>query len=111
MVGIKEYAEKFYKSAAWIKCREAFINSLSNKLCNRCREQPGKIVHHKEEITPANINDPMITLNFDNLEYLCQDCHNREHHANVLTREDVKFDLEGNLIKNIPPEKKKDIYS
>lgn len=100
MIKIKEYAEKFYKSQKWIKCREAFIKSLPNKLCNRCHKIPGKIVHHKEHITPDNINNPYITLNFNNLEYLCQDCHNKEHNGNEeITKKDVKFDENGNLVK------------
>ena len=75
-------------------------------MCHRCHEQPGKIVHHKEEITPENINNPLITLNFSNLEYLCQDCHNKEHNGNnQITKEGVMFDSDGNLveIKSPPP--------
>lgn len=100
---IKEYAEKFYKSKAWKECRLAFIKSLIDKSCNRCKERPGKIVHHINEITPENINNPMITLSFNNLEYVCQDCHNKEHHSSDSTKPDVKFDKDGNLIKKIPP--------
>lgn len=104
---MKEFAKQFYKSKAWIQCREAFINSLPDKTCNRCKEQPGKIVHHKIELAPNNINNPYITLNFDNLEYVCQDCHNKEHNSsNQYTREDVKFDSDGNLIKISPHENK-----
>ena len=33
----------------------------------------------KSYLTPENILDPSVTLNFDNLEFLCHDCHNREH--------------------------------
>ena len=94
----KDYAKRFYKSKAWQKCRESYITK-KHGLCERC-EQPGKIVHHKIYITPDNINDPDITLNHFNLELLCQDCHNREHHErNSPTRFDTKFDDEGNLIK------------
>lgn len=35
--------------------------------------------HHLQEITLANIHDPHITLNADNLQAICHDCHNREH--------------------------------
>ena len=73
----KEYAKAFYNSAAWIKCKNSYIKSVHG-LCERCGE-PGYIVHHKKYITPKNINDPSITLNHDNLEYLCQKCHNEEH--------------------------------
>lgn len=36
-------------------------------------------MHHKKHLTPKNINDPEITLNWDNLELLCLDCHQKEH--------------------------------
>jgi hypothetical protein len=46
--------------------------------CERCGAA-ANVVHHKIYITPLNINDPDITLNFDNLEALCHNCHNKEH--------------------------------
>lgn len=93
----KDYAVKFYKSKAWKRVRQAYFNSQFG-LCERCGE-PGEIVHHKTYITPENIHDPEITLNFNNLELLCQDCHNKEHHSKPLTREGLTFDNKGNLIK------------
>ncbi len=43
-----------------------------------CYKELGKIVHHIKWLTPENINDPMISLNHDNLRYDCQICHNQE---------------------------------
>lgn len=61
------------------------VITRSNGLCERCKARgiykPGYIVHHKEYITPGNISNPNITLNLDNLEYVCEDCHNKEHKA------------------------------
>ena len=48
----------------------------------------------------------MITLNFENLEYICQKCHTQEHLRDKPTREDVMFDQYGNLIKKKPPQLK-----
>jgi 5-methylcytosine-specific restriction enzyme A len=97
----KEYAQKFYKSKAWIKCRESYIASVYG-MCEECLRRgqlnQGWIVHHKNPITPRNINDPSITLNHDNLEYLCQVHHNVIHGSNII-REDVMFDDDGNLIE------------
>ena len=98
----KKWAQKFYLSKAWKQCREGYILSV-NGLCERClsrqKMRPGKILHHIKYLTPTNINDPYVTLNWENLEYLCQDCHNEEHHgAYEATREDVQFDQYGNLI-------------
>ena len=45
----------------------------------RDAESHGYIVHHKSYIDTSNIWDTDITLNFDNLELLCIDCHNKEH--------------------------------
>lgn len=101
----KEYAKGFYNSSAWIKCREGYIKSTHDGLCERCktknRIKPGKIVHHIKEITPLNINDTGITLNWDNLEYVCQDCHNLEHHGaedRTTTEEGLMFDGAGRLV-------------
>ena len=79
---MKEYARAFYKSRAWQRCRDSYIKSVGG-LCERCLADglivPGYIVHHKCYLTPENIKDPSITLNWDNLEYLCQAHHNEEH--------------------------------
>lgn len=36
-------------------------------------------MHHVIELTPQNIDDPNITLNHDNLQMLCRECHADEH--------------------------------
>ena len=41
--------------------------------------RPGEIVHHKAHITPQNINDPSITLDWSNLMLVCRDCHGELH--------------------------------
>ena len=78
----KEYAQRFYQSKEWKKCRKSFIAyrvSIDGGMCQRCKERLGYIVHHKEPITPENINNPEITLNHENLEYVCKPCHDDEH--------------------------------
>lgn len=101
---MKEYAKGFYKSKAWKSARQQAI-TRANGLCERCKAQgiykPGCIVHHKNYITPGNINDKNITLNVDNLEYVCEDCHNKEHKAKNNDR--YSFDANGNLL---PPKQK-----
>lgn len=72
-------------------------------VCERCGNV-AKIVHHKKYLTKENINDPSVTLNFENLEALCQDCHNKEHHGSYgATRYDVMFDEDGDVISSTPP--------
>lgn len=98
----KSWAKWFYASDKWHRCRTSYIKSVGG-LCERClangEYKPGWIVHHKTYLTVDNIHDPNITLNFDNLEYLCQDCHNKEHHRDeTTTRQGLMFDEQGNLI-------------
>ena len=79
---MREFAKTFYKSQAWKNCREAYAKSQGG-LCERCRAKglivPGVIVHHKVYLTPENISDTSVSLNFDHLELLCRSCHEREH--------------------------------
>lgn len=96
---LKEYAKAFYKSAAWKRARQQVI-ARANGLCEHCMAaglyKPGMIVHHKKYITPANINNTSITLDLSNLEYVCEDCHNKEHKAKHNER--YSFDSNGNLL-------------
>ena len=76
----KDYSRPFYNSPAWISCRQAYIAErvkIDGGLCEECRSRIGYIVHHKILIDESNVNDPNITLNHDNLEYVCKQCHDR----------------------------------
>ena len=79
---MKPFAEAFYKSKAWQDCSAAY-KAKTGGLCERCLEQgvytPADLVHHKVWLTPENINDPMITLNWSNLKAVCSKCHAAEH--------------------------------
>ena len=68
---------QFYHSPAWRRLSRAFLQSRYY-ICERCGK-PAEIAHHKRYITPDNLSDPAITLNADNLQALCRDCHNAEH--------------------------------
>ena len=98
--GVKAWAEQFYNSDAWRACREGFLQS-KGYLCERCStpDNPvvAKIAHHKIYLTKENINNPYITLSWDNLEALCQDCHNKEHHRGERKKR-YSFDANGNLV-------------
>ena len=100
----KEFSKQFYGSSAWIKCRASYIASVQG-LCERCLEKGyivnGYIVHHKILLTPNNIDNPDVTLNWNELEYLCQPCHNTEHmgtHKQVV-REGLEFNSKGERVK------------
>lgn len=106
----REFARSFYKGKAWIKCKNSYIKSVHG-LCERCLKDgkivTGWIVHHKVVLTPDNIGDPDITLNHNNLEYLCQDCHNKEHHGSKddVVREGFMFNEYGELVPSPPSDK------
>ena len=89
----------FYKSPAWLAVRELKIMSV-NGLCERCG-QVGIEVHHKERLNVENVNESSISLNQDNMELLCRECHNHEHKRFSKV---IKFDSDGNLIN---PEKQR----
>lgn len=55
------------------------------------------IIHHKEYVTDKNYEDDNTFFNIDNLESVCQDCHNKEHHSE---EQEYMFDENGDLIKN-----------
>jgi 5-methylcytosine-specific restriction endonuclease McrA len=94
----KEFSKSFYNSKEWQGCREGYIKSVFG-LCEKCKK-PGDILHHKIILTPDNIDNPDITLNWNNLEYLCIECHNKAHGRDYsITREDLMFDSNGMLIK------------
>ena len=79
---MKPWAKAFYLSPQWRACRDGYVKSVGG-LCERCYRKglisPAEIVHHKVYITQQNINDPRVTLNWDNLEALCRECHEAEH--------------------------------
>jgi 5-methylcytosine-specific restriction endonuclease McrA len=76
------FTDKFYKTRAWKNCRAGYIRQAGG-LCERCLKEgritPGKFVHHKIYLNADNIQCPEITLNYDNLELLCRECHEKEH--------------------------------
>lgn len=103
----------FYNSKAWKTVRKN-IWLKQNLLCSRCHKPvyvdgisewlPKEkrrigIVHHKIYLDNTNVYDMNITLNENNLEGVCKECHEQEHHQDVAVRKDFMFDDNGNLIK------------
>lgn len=79
---MRDFAARLYKSKAWQRTSKAYAQSVGG-LCEHCLKQgvykAGEIVHHKIHLSPENINDPSITLSWDNLELVCRTCHGRLH--------------------------------
>ena len=100
----KSFSRQFYNSKAWKQCRKSYISKVYG-LCEHCLENdkhtPGYILDHIIELNPININDPEITLNHKNLQYLCLSCHNTKTFAKYgVIREGLQFDSSGDLIEN-----------
>lgn len=101
----RTFAKSFYHSKAWKKTRDSYAKS-QHWVCERCLKRGtvsyGSIVHHIVHLTPENINNPDISLSFDNLELVCRKCH-AELHPEIYSNKDDEqlryaFDSEGNLI-------------
>jgi len=105
--------KSLYHSKAWKDIRKGYALSKHCQ-CERCgryvyvdgisnylpKEQRLKsIVHHKIYLTNENYTDDSVVFNWDNLELLCIDCHNKEHFEQS-TRDGLMFDEFGNLIKS-----------
>ena len=95
----QSWAIKFYHSTAWLRCREIALKR-DHYLCQRCGN-PAEIVHHRIWLTPDNITDPYVALSLDNLQCLCQDCHNGEHNKSDSIEDGLLFDKNGDLIKEV----------
>lgn len=95
---MKEFAKEFYKSQSWKTTRDAYFKAR-NGLCEICLKDgiytPGEIVHHKVHLNESNVNDPTITLNWDNLQVVCRACHARLHDAK---QRRYKFDHYGRMV-------------
>lgn len=90
----KLFLIRFYKTKRWAHCREGFLKSKGG-LCERCLAKgiykAAEVVHHKIRLTPTLCADPAIALNWDNLEALCRECHEKEHDRN---RRRFKVDMQ-----------------
>ena len=97
----KPFAKSFYVGQQWLSTRDAYFKSKQG-LCERCLAKnkivPGDIVHHKIWLTPSNINDPNISLNWKNLELVCKSCHTKEHQGQPSISEGLIFDENGDIV-------------
>lgn len=73
----REWQIKFYNSKRWKLLRDE-VRQERHMRCDSChRLIKGKsICDHIIEVSPTNYEDERITLNKDNLQLLCIECHN-----------------------------------
>ena len=97
----KDFAQDIYDGNPW-KLTSKSYKRHKHGICERCGA-PGKIVHHKTYLTPENIHDDAVVYGFDNLELLCQTCHNCEHMSRDAAGEGLMFTADGDLVRVAPP--------
>ena len=89
-------ATAFYRSAAWLRMRRLILER-DHGLCQEClrhgRYTPATAVHHKVELRERWD----LRLDADNLESICDECHNRMR-AGASMAEGIVFDEDGNLV-------------
>ena len=102
----RDFAKSFYRSKEWEATRE-YILLRDHYLCQECGA-PAEEVHHIVHLSPANIGDPNVTMNPDNLRSLCKQCHfdahRGEHGKGRAVREAYPyvFDANGMLVQSPP---------
>jgi 5-methylcytosine-specific restriction enzyme A len=75
----RETMTAFYSSIEWKRCREGY-KKYRRYICERCGNTSKKmIVHHKIHLDEDKILCPDVALDWNNLELLCIECHNKEH--------------------------------
>lgn len=100
----------FYNSKQWKYAREQALHR-DHFTCSYCGARATE-VHHLEELNETNVHDVTISLNLDNLQSLCHDCHSmitmQEHGIKGIDCEmNYYFDEEGNLQRLSPPVEQK----
>ena len=88
----------FYKSDVWKLAREIKIMNVNGR-CERC-VGIGVEVHHIQRLSVDNVKDASVSINPENLELLCKDCHNKEHER---FSNKIRFDKEGNPLNTEKP--------
>lgn len=91
----KAFSKRFYNSGAWVKTSKAYKNSKFG-ICEKCGAI-GEEVHHIIPLTPDNINNPQITLNWDNLMLLCRSCHELIEEKATATIRGIRFTEDGQV--------------
>ena len=86
----RAFSKSFYNSDKWKDTRNAYVSErvrVDGGLCERCghdTDNAGEELHHVIPLTASNINDYDISLNPDNLQWLCKDCHFKVHRELIL---------------------------
>lgn len=77
----------FYRSREWESLRKQItlsrIDEQGDLCCEHCKKPIihayDAICHHVQELDEANVHDPSIALNPENIQVICHRCHNKAH--------------------------------
>ena len=87
--------DSFYHSKQWKAFRRTIL-AERKPVCWYCNQAFKSddciVVHHKEELTPLNVNDYSVSLNPDNVELVHDTCHNKIHKRNSYAIYKAKLD-------------------
>ena len=96
--------KQFYKSRPWLRARKDYIAkrlAIDGGICEACHEEPGLIVHHyKVWLDDVNCNDPEISLNEENFQYVCLICHNKMRDPGNAPAGRCLYGPNGEIIRN-----------
>lgn len=92
-----KWQKKFYKSDLWINTRDQ-VRDRDGMTCCKCKNfiYGKSIVDHIIEMNPENYLVWEISLNPENLQLLCMECHNKKtfeivNEFNLEKRKDVNL--------------------
>ena len=91
-----ERLQRFYNSPSWQKARDYKMASVGY-ICEVCGGV-GEIVHHKIPLTEANMHNPKISIDNENLQLVCRRCHKQIHDELDGKGRRIYFDKDGNII-------------
>jgi 5-methylcytosine-specific restriction endonuclease McrA len=92
----KPWANGLYASAAWGRIRR-YVIARERGRCQACG-RPAKICDHIIELTEGNIHDYRIALNPDNVQLLCQACHNTKTHKTPAMPAGIRIADDGSIV-------------
>lgn len=98
----QRFAKAFYNSKDWQQVRLAVL-ARDYYVCQECGKTDCNTVHHIIPLTEANINNTDISVNMDNLETICKDCHDKVHGRyqarNELSSKVYTYDSQGHIVR------------
>lgn len=98
----RKIAHPFYSTAKWKACRRAYMTKC-HYICERCG-RPADVVHHKKPLCGTDYYDnPEKCFGEGNLECLCHNCHNKEHHGQQAIADGYSVNMVTGEVELLPP--------